>query len=387
MENVESSMETSSTGKHRFSAKQLVKNLMAMIDVKVNGDRPWDIQVHNEGFYQRVAKEGALGLGESYMDKWWDCNALDVLFDKILRAKLENHVNVPLLFKLKLFLARYINFQTKRRAKKVAHQHYNMGNDLFAAMLDSRMIYSCGYWKNAQTLNQSQAAKLDLICQKLQLKPKERLLDIGCGWGGLARFAAEHYGVSVVGITISQQQYDFAREYCKDLPIEIRLQDYRDVSEKFDKIVSVGMFEHVGHLNYRTFMQTVHHSLSADGLFLLHTIGNNEPALFANEWITKYIFPNGMLPAPSHICKESEGLFVMEDWQNFGAYYDKTLMAWHQNFTEKWSQIKDNYDERFYRMWVYYLLACAGSFRARSIQLWQIVYSKDGIVGGYMSPR
>lgn len=385
METVEQT--TTLTAKRRSNSESFIKSLLDTIDVKVNGDRPWDVQVHHPEFYQRIIRQGALGLGEAYMDKLWDCDQLDVLFDKILKAKLDHEVQIPWHFQLKLFLARFINFQTKHKAKKVAHQHYNIGNDLFEAMLDSRMIYSCGYWKNAQTLNQAQAAKLDLICQKLQLKPDEHLLDIGCGWGGLAKFAAENYGAKVTGVTISEQQYEYAKEYCKNLPIEILLMDYRDIQGQFDKIVSVGMFEHVGHLNYNTYMQTAHRILSPDGLFLLHTIGNNEAALFANEWITTYIFPNGMLPAPTQIMKASEKLFVMEDWQNFGAYYDKTLMAWHERFCDSWSNLKNNYDERFYRMWVYYLLACAGGFRARSIQLWQIVFSKQGLPGGYMSPR
>lgn len=371
----------------KSSAKYIIQALMDSIDVRVNGDRPWDIQIHNNDFYTRVFKQGSLGLGEAYMDQLWDCAALDVLFDKVLRARLDRNINIPWPFKIKHFLANFINFQTKALAKKVAHQHYNIGNDLFSAMLDPRMIYSCGYWKTAQTLTQAQAAKLDLICQKLQLKPNERLLDIGCGWGGLAKFAAENYGAHVTGVTISEQQHQYAVDYCKGLPIEIRLQDYRDVNDKFDKIVSVGMFEHVGHLNYPIFMKTVSRCLAENGLFLLHTIGGNETTFFANEWITKYIFPNGMLPSQVQITKSSEKTFIMEDWHNFGAYYDLTLMAWHKRFIENWPALKSNYDDRFYRMWVYYLLACAGGFRSRTIQLWQIVYSSNGIVGGYMAPR
>ena len=171
------------------------------------------------------------------------------------------------------------------------------------------------------------------------------------------------------------------------MPIDIRLQDYRDINEKFDRVVSVGMFEHVGHANYKTFMQTVHRALSEDGLFLLHTIGVNEYSPMANEWIVKYIFPNGALPTISQIAKPTEKLFVMEDWHNFGVYYDNTLMAWCQNFINHWEQLKTKYDERFYRMWTYYLLACAGGFRSRSIGLWQVVFSKNGVAGGYFAPR
>jgi cyclopropane-fatty-acyl-phospholipid synthase len=232
---------------------------------------------------------------------------------------------------------------------------------------------------------------LELICQKLQLQPGLRLLDIGCGWGGLAKFAAERYNVEVVGVTISKQQYEYARNICQGLPIKIKLQDYRDINETFDRIVSVGMFEHVGYLNHGAFMQTAHRALQDDGLFLLHSIGANESSTLANEWLSKYIFPNGMIPSIAQIGKAAEKLFVMEDLHNFGAYYDQTLMAWHDNFIHHWQYLglKDNekYDERFYRMWRFYLLSCAGGFRARTSQLWQIVFSKGRLGAPYLAPR
>lgn len=372
---------------HKMTSKSLVFELAKLAGITINGNEPWDIQVHNEKFYDRVIQEASLGLGESYMDKWWDCPRLDIFFEKILRVNLEEKVNIPLQFKVHQMLAKIFNFQSRARAKIVAETHYDLGNELFIAMLDKRMIYSCAYWKEAKNLDQAQEAKLDLICRKLQLKPGLRLLDIGCGWGGLARFAAENYGVSVTGVTISKQQADFAQQYCKGLPIEIRLQDYRDINEVYDRVVSVGMFEHVGHLNYTTFMEVAHKALHDDGLFLLHTIGGNRTSPFGNEWIAKYIFPNGMIPTIPQISKAAENFFVTEDWHNFGADYDTTLMAWHENFIQHWHSLKAKYDERFYRMWTYYLLCCAGSFRARSNQLWQVVFSKKGLMGGYRSPR
>ncbi|OGT36908.1 MAG: cyclopropane-fatty-acyl-phospholipid synthase [Gammaproteobacteria bacterium RIFCSPHIGHO2_12_FULL_37_14] len=372
---------------NKITIQRYAQNLLQSAGIHLDGNQPWDIQVHHPAFYQRVINEGALGLGESYMDKWWDCQQLDIFFYKILRAGLDAKVGKPFQTSIKELLAKIINFQSKHRAKDVGKKHYDLGNTLFKAMLDNRMIYSCGYWSNTNYLEEAQLAKLDLICKKLQLKPGLRLLDIGCGWGGLAKYAAEQHGVNVVGVTISQQQYEYAKEYCKGWPIEIRLQDYRDLHDKFDRIVSVGMFEHVGHPNYEIFMQTVHRNLTEEGLFLLHTIGVNITSLFANDWIIKYIFPNGMLPSIAQIAKTSEKFFVMEDWHNFGAYYDQTLMAWYQNFIQHWEELKSKYDERFYRMWTYYLLSCAGTFRARSIQLWQIVLSKTGIVGGYVAPR
>lgn len=370
-------------------AKIITQRLLDSTGITLNGTAPWDLKVHNDNFYTRVIREGALGLGESYMDKWWDCDRLDIFFDKLLRAGINKKAHIPLKFKIKCLLAMLINLQTKWRSKQVAVKHYDLGNDLFIGMLDNSMSYSCGYWLNAQTLDEAQQHKLDLICRKLQLHSGQTLLDIGCGWGGLARFAAEKYGVKVVGVTISQQQYEYAKEQCKHLPVEIRLQDYRnlDPQEKFDRVVSVGMFEHVGRLNYRTFMQIAHQALTDNGLFLLHTIGSNETYALANEWTVKYIFPNGVLPSIAQIGQAAEKLFVMEDWHSFGQYYDNTLMAWHQNFLRAWETLKHKYDERFYRMWNYYLLSCAGGFRSRVTQLWQVVFSKEGITGGYIAPR
>jgi len=277
--------------------------------------------------------------------------------------------------------------QSKHRAFEIGEKHYDLGNELFQNMMDKRMVYSCAYWNDAQTLDDAQDNKLDLICRKLGLQPGMKILDIGCGWGSYAKYAAEKYKVKVIGITVSKEQVDLGRILCAGLPVEIRLLDYRDLDDKFDHIVSVGMIEHVGYKNYRTYMEVVHRCLKDDGLFLLHTIGGNKSVTSVDPWMNKYIFPNGMLPSIKQLGSAIEGLFVMEDWHNFSADYDKTLIAWHKNLEENWDKIKSNYEERFHRMWDYYLLSCAGSFRARRNQLWQIVLSKKGILGGYKSIR
>lgn len=367
-------------------AKSIIIELLQSAGITINGNNPWDIHINNEKFYSRVLHEGALGLGESYMDGWWDCIALDEFFMRVMKANLDKKIKTSYRLSLKYILSSFINYQSKRRAFQVGEKHYDIGNDLFKNMLDSRMIYTCAYWQNATGLEEAQLNKLNLSCQKLKLKPGMRLLDIGCGWGGLAKYAAEKYGVDVVGVTISKQQYEYAKENCRNLPIEIRLQDYRDINEKFDRIVSLGMFEHVGHLNYQTYMQTVQNCLHDDGIFLLHTIGVNYPCK-VNEWTTKYIFPNGELPSIAQIGKAIENCLIMEDWHNFGADYDKTLMAWFNNFNQSWELLKNKYSERFYRMWKYYLLSSAGGFRSREIQLWQIILSKTGIKGGYQITR
>lgn len=372
---------------NKNTIKYVLFELFDIAGIKPNGCNPWDIHIHNLDFYNRIFKDGSLGLGESYMDQWWDCERLDQFFERIITANIESKIKSNFALLLKLFFLKFINFQTKKRSLEVGTKHYDLGNTLFECMLDKNMNYTCGYWKNANNLDDAQHDKLELTCQKLMLKPGMKILDIGCGFGAFAKYAAENYQVDVTGITISKEQCHYAKKNCRDLPIDIRFQDYRDVQGKFDRVVSLGMFEHVGHLNYRTYMKKVHQSLNEDGLFLLHTIGKNISDVSCDEWIEKYIFPNGVLPSITQIGKASEELFVMEDWHNFGADYDKTLMAWHENYTNNYNKLIDQIDERFDRMWKYYLLSCAGAFRARSIHVWQIVFSKNGVIGGYQSPR
>jgi cyclopropane-fatty-acyl-phospholipid synthase len=322
------------------------------------------------------------------MDKWWDTEKIDELIYKILRADLLNKVKRN--YKIALQLAGFylINMQARRRAFIIGERHYDLGNDLFQSMLDKRMNYSCAYWKNAETLDEAQENKLDLICRKLYLKPGMRILDIGCGWGAFGKYAAEKYDAQVIGITVSKEQVALGKELCKGLPVEFRLQDYRQVNEKFDRIVSIGMIEHVGFKNYRTYFNTAAKNLMGDGLFLLHTIGEVRSVRKTDAWTHKYIFPNGMLPSIAQLSKAAEGLFIIEDMHNFGADYDKTLMAWFINFNSSWERLKNKYSERFYRMWKYFLLSSAGAFRARNKnQLWQFILSKNGVPGGYISVR
>ncbi|MGA2547540.1 MAG: cyclopropane fatty acyl phospholipid synthase [Rectinemataceae bacterium] len=354
-------------------AQRIAREILEIADVAVNGERPWDIRVHNEDFFGRVLAGGSLALGESYMDGWWDCEQLDELITRILSKDLQQMVRPSLRVFLLWLKSVFLNTQRKSRAYNIAERHYDLGNDLYRLMLDKGMNYSCGYWKRAKNLDEAQEDKLELICRKIHLEKGMRVLDIGCGWGGFARHAAELHGARVVGITVSREQAELARARCRDLPVEIRLQDYRDLDERFDRIVSVGMIEHVGFKNYRRYMQVAAHCLAPDGLFLLHTIGANVSSRFNDPWNDKYIFPDGMLPSLQQLTKAAEGLFKIEDVHSFGQYYDTTLLAWNRNFTAGWEQIKDRYGERFSRMWHYYLLSSAASFRSRTVQLWQIV--------------
>jgi cyclopropane-fatty-acyl-phospholipid synthase len=370
------------------SLKQRAVGLLAHAGVQIDGPAPCDMQVHDERLYARVFAHGSLGLGEAYMDGWWDADDLPGLFTRVLRADLDQELRTldTLLAHLK---ARFINLQRGEHAFDIGRRHYDLGNDLFQAMLGQRLVYSCGYWAQADNLDDAQAAKLDLICRKLQLKPGQRVLDIGCGWGEALKYAAEHYGVEGVGITVSAEQAAYARELCGGLPIEIRLQDYRELDERFDAIMSIGMFEHVGVLNYRRYFEVVRRCIRDDnggGLSLLHCIGSNSDS-HPDPWIEKYIFPNSMIPAMSQVATALEGQFVVEDWHNFGADYDRTLSAWSSNFDAAWPVLSRNYDERFRRMWHYYLSASAAVFRSRRDQLWQITLSPRGVPGGYRVPR
>ncbi|MEC9484099.1 MAG: cyclopropane fatty acyl phospholipid synthase [Halomonas sp.] len=367
-------------------ARRIVEDLLEGSGVTLNGDQPWDIQILHPDFFSRVLHQGTLGLGEAYMDGWWECERIDEMAHKLLRHGLGERAHTPserLMYRLQ---AGFINLQSKTRAYIVGEAHYDLGNDLFERMLDPTMCYSCGYWKDAASLHEAQVAKLDLAARKLQIEPGMKILDIGCGWGSFAEHAARHYGAEVTGITISREQASLARERCQGLPVEILLKDYRDLEGRFDRIVSIGMFEHVGHRNYRTYFDTVTRLLDDDGFFLLHTIGSNSTDISADPWINKYIFPNGILPSIKQIAQASEGRLLMEDWQNFGADYDKTLMAWLENFDAHWHEVAANYNERTRRMFRYYLSVCAGAFRARDIQLWQVAYSK-GRPGRYDAPR
>ncbi|SDJ80921.1 cyclopropane fatty acyl phospholipid synthase [Microbulbifer yueqingensis] len=361
--------------------RHLLDEALAQADIRINGDRPWDLQLHREAALDEILARGSLGLGETYMLGDWDARALDQFFARILRADLTRLVR-PWRNALRLLRSYLVNLQSRRRAFEVGERHYDLGNDFYKAMLDRRMVYSCGYWRaGAEDLDQAQEAKLDLICRKLGLQPGMRLLDIGCGWGSLVSYAAEHYGVECVGVTVSREQQAYIRERYADLPVTVHLQDYRNLDQKFDRIASVGMFEHVGHRNHRTFMKVAKRCLAPDGLMLLHTIGKNQRHSATDPWIERYIFPNGELPSTGQIGDAADRLLVCEDLHNFGSDYDHTLMAWHANFERNWSQFADRYGERFYRMWRYYLLSCAGAFRARHIQLWQWLFS-DRLEGG-----
>lgn len=268
----------------------------------------------------------------------------------------------------------------------MAKAHYNLGIDIFEATFDSRLTGSCAYWKSAADLDAAQEAKLELVCRKIGLQPGQSVFDIGCGWGAFMGFAAERHGARCIGVTVSSKQAAYGRERYAELPVEFRLQDYRDYVGRTDHVVSMGMFEHVGARNYRQYFELARRSLKDDGLFLLHSIIGNRRDDRIEPWLDKYIFPNGVIPTVGQIGEACEDLFVIEDFENFGAYYDLTLMAWRAKFQSNRAAISARHGERLCRMWDYYLCSCAGGFRSRQISVGQWVLSSRGVPGGYVRP-
>ena len=369
-----------------MDSKEICLRLLDQAGVPVNGTEPWSLHVHDERLWNRVTAQHQLGFGEAYMDGWWDCEQLDEALTRLVTVDAVSAIRPTPMIVAHTLKSMVSNRQTKARAVKNAQHHYDIGNDLYSRMLDKEMIYSCGYWESASSLDDAQIAKLELICQKLQLKPGMRVLDIGSGWGGFLRYAVKNYGVVGFGISLATQQIKLARERSQGLDIEFLQMDYRDVVGKFDRIVSIGMMEHVGPKNLKQFFAKCDELLADDGIMLHHTISSLYSENHIDPFFDRYIFPGGILPSLANIAKTVEKKWVIEDVHNFGPDYDLTLMAWHQNINAKWDEIPQ-YDERFRRMWNYYLLASSAGFRARSLQLSQVVFRRPGRLPKYRSIR
>jgi cyclopropane-fatty-acyl-phospholipid synthase len=361
-----------------MTVPEIGRRILDAAGVTLGGDAPHDITIHDDRFWDRVLSDRELGLGESYQDGWWDANQLDEFLTVAQTADLRSMVRPGAGLVGRAALARIRNQQTRSRARRNARAHYDIGNDLYERMLDKRMIYTCAYWSETDDLDSAQEAKLDLICRKLGLQQGMRVLDIGCGWGGFAQFAAQRYDVHVTGISPAAEQVTVARARTASLPVRIEQIDYRDVEAaglgRFDRITSIGMMEHVGPKNLRTFFDVCRAVLDPDGMMLHHTIGSNDWLTSGDPWFDRHIFPGGVLPSLGQISRASEGHWSIEDVHNFGPDYDRTLMQWHANLAARWEEIP-HYDERFRRTWNYYLQGSAAAFRSRSAQLFQIVFT------------
>jgi cyclopropane-fatty-acyl-phospholipid synthase len=359
-------------------AQDILRDLLAQAGVTVGGDQPWDIQVHDERLWARVLRDGTLGAGEAYEEGWWDTPALDQFINRILRVNMADALRENWTLLAHAVRARILNLQSITRSFDNGQQHYDIGNDLYAPMLGGRLLYTCAYWKDAKTLDEAQDAKLDLVCRKVGLKPGMRVLDLGCGWAGFAAFAAERYGVTVTGFTVSQEQVKWARDHYSHLPIDIRLDDYRNATGIYDAVVSIGLMEHVGWKNYRSYMELASRLLAPGGVAFVHTIAGNRGRSHIDPWFHKYIFPNAVLPTLARLTAAAEEVFVIEDVHNIGEDYDRTLMEWFKNFDAAWPTLRAKYGDAFYRRWKFYLLSCAGGFRARDQQLYQLVMTRRG---------
>ncbi len=358
-------------------AGELCKEALARAGVTVGGDAPWDLQVHDERLWTRILRDGSLGFGDAYVDGWWDAPAVDQLLDRVFRARLDREVTGNLVFLAHTVRARLFNPQAFRPFE-IAERHYDIGNDLYEAMLDRRMVYTCGYWKGARELDAAQEAKLDLVCRKLGLGRGMRVLELGCGWGGFAAFAAERYGAQVTAYNVSKEQVAWINERHRHLPIDVRLDDYRRATGTYDAVVSIGLMEHVGPKNYRAYMELVDRCLAPGGVAFVHTIGSNRSRDRIDPWFDRHIFPNAAFPSLGRLTDAMEELLVPEDVQNLGEHYDPTLMAWHRNVEAAWPRLEARYGARFRRMWTYYLLASAATFRSRFLQLFQLVFTRQG---------
>ena len=359
-------------------AQDMMREILAEAGVTVGGDKPWDLQVHDDRVWARLLRDGTLGAGEAYEEGWWDTPALDQFVDRVMRINLGDTLRENWMIVAQAVRARIFNLQSMSRSFGNGQHHYDIGNDLYEPMLGGRLLYTCAYWQGAKSLDEAQDAKLDLVCKKVGLQPGMRVLDLGCGWAGFASFAAERYKVQVTGFTVSREQVKWADDHYGHLPIDIRLDDYRNATGSYDAVVSIGLMEHVGVKNYRGYMELVDRVLAPGGVAFVHTIGGNRPRTHIDPWFDKYIFPNSNLPTLSQLAAAMETLLVVEDVHNIGEDYDLTLMAWFKNFEAAWPSLRAKYGDAFYRRWKYYLLTCAGAFRSRSQQLFQIVMTRPG---------
>lgn len=359
-----------------MDSKTICLKILDAAEIPLNGSVPYGIQVLNEKLWDRIVSQQHLGLAEAYMDGWWECDAIDEFVTKLLNIDVLSFLRPTPALYAHWIKSKFINRQTKSRAAINAKHHYNIGNELYSRMLDTEMVYSSAYWKSANNLESAQRDKLDLICRKLKLQSGMKILDIGSGWGGFLRHAAKNYGIVGVGISPAENQINFARTHSRGLPIEFKQMDYRNLSGKYDRVVSVGMMEHVGPKNLKTFFNKCNELLAPGGLMLHHTISSNYSKHVTDQFFDKYIFPGGVIPSLAQIALAQEKLFIIEDVHNFGPYYDLTLMEWHKRINNSWYQIPQ-YNERFRRMWRYYLLSSAAGFRSRNLQLLQLVFSRS----------
>ncbi len=350
---------------------------------------PIRLSIHERAFFGRIATRGKLGLGESYTAGEWDADDLVAFFELLLRnadAAAERHARLRRLLELRPRLHRRNGFTRSRR--NIAY-HYDLGNELFALMLDETMTYSCAIFEQPEvTLAEAQTAKLEQLCRLLELGPEDHVLEIGCGWGSFARHAAETRGCRVTGITISREQAVVARERTRGLPVEILEEDYRRVAGGYTKVVSIEMLEAIGADQFGTFFATIDRVLAPGGRAAVQTILVPEQRWDryrrTPDWIERYVFPGCLIPSLEALTRAATrhsrlGIYGVDE---IGEHYAETLRRWRASFHARGEDVRRlGYDRRFERTWDFYLAFCEAAFRMRALRDVQLLLARPGSCG------
>jgi cyclopropane-fatty-acyl-phospholipid synthase len=351
--------------------------------------RPVRLAIHDAAFFRRLATRGKLGFGESYTASEWDTDDLVALFELLLRnadGAAARHAGIRRVLEFRPRLNRRNGLVRSRR--NIAY-HYDLGNELFALMLDETMTYSCAVFERLEmTLAEAQRAKYERLCRLLKLGPEDHVLEIGCGWGGFARHAAERYGCRVTGLTISREQAALARERTQGLPVEIVEQDYRTVNGTFTKVVSIEMVEAIGADQFGTFFTTIDRVLAPAGRAAVQSILVPEQRWdryrSAPDWIERYVFPGCLIPSLEALTQAAArhsrlGVYGIDE---IGEHYAETLRRWRANFHERIADVRAlGYDARFERTWDFYLAFCEAAFRTRALRDAQLLLARPGAAG------
>jgi cyclopropane-fatty-acyl-phospholipid synthase len=339
------------------------------------------LRLKTENCTKKIIRKGFLGFGEAYMEGDLEIEKdIQKLFRLVFSINFDERY-LPFWQKYRPLILSFLNSSSLRQAPKNISFHYDRGDEFYALYLDKTMTYSCAYFSNPDdSLEQAQLNKYEHISRKLLLKTNESLLDIGCGWGGMLIYAARKYGITGVGITLSKNQFEYANRKIEELGLQNQLkilyQDYRQLDDKFDKIVSIGMMEHVGKKFIPTFIQKVSDLLKTGGLALLHTIGKDTPSA-GDPWTFSYIFPGAYIPTLHEIVQEmGKTGFSILDVENLRLHYAKTLEKWAENFEGNVEKIRKLFDETFVRQWRLFLNSTAAGFRYGNSRLFQILGSK-----------
>jgi len=360
---------------HR-ATRRAVEQVFEGAGVRCNGSRLFDPQILDDRFYTACATRGTLGFGESYVANWWACDDLEELAYRLTVSRINQVGRFAPLLAMSYLVSLLRNNQTLERSRRVADRHYNIGNDLFFSFLGRYRNYSCALFEGTESLDAAQKAKMERICELLELSERDHLLDVGGGWGHLARHAALQHGCTVTSINIADEQITYAREMCAGLPVDVRKCDYRQLTGRYTKAAVVAMFTHVGSKNHRTFFECIHRCLPEGSRLVMETVGSSHSNVTLEPWTERHIFPGGVVPSLRQIDHAASGLFVRGYTREFGSHYVLTLRAWYDNLMAAWPELSTRYSESTLRTFEYFFLTVAGTFRAGRLKHWHLVMSK-----------